>query len=119
MAKFALLLAHAPDRYNNLSGEDYADIMKDYFAWVQARVEDGSYQGGHKLNTGPGRLLSSSGGALEVHDMPSAEIAEVVGGIMLIEASDMDAALALVGDHPHFKHNSTMMVFPVDPASED
>ncbi len=119
MPKYALLLSHAPDRYANLDKDEYGDIMGDYFAWVQQKVADGTYQGGHKLNTIEGRFLTSSGGGLEVHDIPSTEIAEVVGGIMIIEASDLDQAVESIRNHPHFKHNQNVLVLPIDPASEE
>ena len=34
MAKFALLLNHAPDRYTQLGEDDYLAIIKDYVTWV-------------------------------------------------------------------------------------
>ena len=119
MARFALLLPHTADRYDNLSPEEYGEIMQDYFGWVQDKVSQGIYAGGHKLQTTSGRYLSSRDGNLEVHDIPSAEIAEVVGGIMIIEAGDLDEAVELVRDHPQFVHNQNMVVLPVDPAAED
>ena len=118
MKRFALLLPHATDRYSRLSTEEYAEVMGDYFAWVQARVAEGTYKAGHKLSTHEGRHLTTRGGALEVHDIPSTEIAEVVGGIMIIEAEDLDAAVDAVRDHPHLRHNHDLLVLPVDPASE-
>ena len=119
MPNFALLLSHAPDRYTNIGEDEYGDIMADYFSWVQEKVADGTYQGGHKLNTEKGRYLTSRSGSLEVHDIPSTEIAEVVGGIMIIEAADLDTAVQAIGNHPHFKHNHNVVVLPVDPVSED
>ena len=119
MPKYALLLSHAPDRYSSLPQEEYGDIMADYFDWVQQKVADGTYQGGHKLNTSEGRYLSTRSGSLEVHDIPSTEIAEVVGGIMIIEAADLDAAVESIRNHPHFKHNHDVVVFPIDPTTEE
>jgi hypothetical protein len=119
MARFALLLPHAADRYENLSKDEYGEIMQDYFAWVQEKVSSGVYVGGHKLQTSTGRLLTRRGGDLEIHDIASAEVAEVVGGIMIIEADNLDAAVELIRDHPHFLHNQNVMVLPVDPASEN
>lgn len=119
MAKYALLLPHAPDRYTGISDEEYGKIMQDYFAWVEAKVASGAYQGGHKLKTDAGRYLSSRDGELQVHDIASTEIAELLGGIMIIEAESLDAAVEAVRDHPQFVHNQSMTILPIDPAAED
>ena len=119
MAKYALLLPHRADRYTDLSGDEMGEIMKDYFAWVQAKVEAGAYQGGHKLNTEAGKLMTTRSGELEIHDIPSAEVAEVIGGIMIIEATSLDDAVDQARGHPPLVHNQNMVVLPVDPAAED
>ena len=35
MAKFVLMLPHAPDRYTNLGEAEFMDLMKDYIGWVE------------------------------------------------------------------------------------
>ncbi|XOV84432.1 MAG: YciI family protein [bacterium] len=119
MPKYALILPHAADRYSNLPADEYAEIMQDYFAWVQRKVADGSYQGGNKLRTDEGRFLTTRNGDLEVHEIPSTEIAEVVGGIMILEMADLNAVVEAVRDHPHLKHNQNIVVLPIDPTTED
>ncbi|MDJ0657372.1 MAG: YciI family protein [Xanthomonadales bacterium] len=105
MAKFALMLPHAPDRYTGLSEDDYMGIIKDYIAWVEAAVEKGVYLGGEKLLESPGRVVSRNGSGLEVHESPFTELTEILGGFMIVEAEDYDAAVALCADHPHLVHN--------------
>ena len=83
------------------------------------KFRPGQYETGHKLKTDEGRYVTVRSGDLEVHDIPSTEIAEVVGGIMIIEAENLDAAVDTVRDHPHLKHNRDIMVLPVDPASQN
>lgn len=118
MAKFALLLNHAPDRYSGLTKAEYSETMGDYFKWVQDKIQEGAYVGGHKLSTATGKLVTSKTGSIEVHDIPSTEIAEVLGGIMIIEAPDFDSAVDMARAHPHLTHNHNLMVFPVDPGSD-
>ncbi len=122
MPKYALLLSHPADRYTSIPTEEYKDIMGDYFAWVQEKLKSGTYQGGHKLVAHEGKQLSrppEGTNGLQIHDIASTEVAEVLGGIMIIEADDLDAAIELVSDHPHFVHNANMAVVPIDPASEN
>lgn len=114
MATFALLLNHAPDRYEGISEDEYMAIIKDYVGWVEALSADGIYQGGHKLNTAPGKIMTSSAGSIEVHDSPFAELSEILGGLMLIEAEGYEQAVEIAKSCPHLVHNSCLEVREVD-----
>ena len=110
MAKFLYLLNHAPDRYQGLSAEENMEIIKDYIAWVEAQTEAGRYLGGEKLQEGPGKTLRRGGEGVELFDAPFAEVPEVLGGYMLIEARDMDEAVELARSHPHLVHNEVLHI---------
>lgn len=110
MNTYALLLNHAPDRYSGLSEDDYMDIIKDYVAWVEKLTAEGTYVGGEKLADGPGKTLTATDGGVEVHDSPMAELAEVLGGFMMIKAASYDAAVAIAKTCPHMVHNKTLEV---------
>ena len=105
MKTYALLLPHAPDRYAGLSESGYMDIIKDYIAWVEKLTADGVYAGGHKLVDQPGKTLIAGKNGVEVHDGPYAELAEVLGGIMLIKAESYDDAVSIARTNPHMVHN--------------
>ncbi len=114
MARFALLLNHAPDRYTGLSEDDYMAVIKDYVEWVEQADRDGIYVGGHKLTSDAGRKLDRAGDGIEVHDAPFAELNEVLSGLMIVEAADYDAAVEVARTHPHFVHNSSMVIRQID-----
>lgn len=115
MNTYALLLNHAPDRYTGLSEEDYMVIIADYVAWVEKLAADGRYVGGEKLADGPGKVLTAKDGAIEVHDTPLAELAEVLGGFMMIKAADYESAVAIAKTCPHLVHNSTLEIREIQP----
>jgi hypothetical protein len=108
MTTYMLMLNHAPDRYDGLSEDAYMTIIKDYVDWVEEMTKKGVYKGGHKLAGGPGKTLTTVNGTVEVHESPFAELPEVLGGVMLFEAEDEDAAIAIAKGHPHFKHNHSL-----------
>ena len=114
MTTYALLLNHAPDRYDGLSEDEYMAIIKDYVAWVEELTADGIYKGGHKLNTAPGKLLTSSAGSVDVHDSPFAELTEVLGGLMIIEADDYAHAVEIARSCPHLVHNKSLEIRQID-----
>mgnify|MGYP002625938366 CR=1 FL=1 len=83
MAKFALLLPHAPDRYTKLGASEYMDIIKDYIGWTQELTAKGIYEGGHKLSDDLGRRLVRGASAIEVLHTSATELAAVLGGLMV------------------------------------
>lgn len=58
--------------------------------------------------------LRGSGGNVEVTDGPFAETKEVLGGILLLEARDLNHAIALMSKHPGVQ----MGPFEIRPADE-
>ena len=119
MSKYALLLNHPTDRYEDIPEDEYMDIIKDYVAWVQNQVEKGVYIGGHKLQTSTGKRLTKSASGINVADAPSTEIAEILGGIMIIETDGMEAAVEVARSHLHFVHNQSLEIWPLDESVED
>lgn len=110
MKTYALLLNHAPDRYADLSEDDYMAIIKDYVAWTEKLSAEGVYVGGEKLADGPGKVLTRTDGGIEVHDTPLAELTEVLGGLMMIKAEDYAAAVEIAKTCPHMVHNSGLEI---------
>jgi hypothetical protein len=119
MAKFAFLLPHTPDRYTNLSEDDYMDIIKDYVAWTEEMSAKGVYQDGHKLTDDLGRKLVRGASAIEVLHTSAAELAEVLGGLMIIQAADYDEAVEIAKTCPHMVHNNTIEVRQIAEMGED
>ncbi len=110
MAQFLLLLPHAPDRYTGLSKEAMMEVMKDYVAWVEKLTAEGVYAGGHKLVDQPGKILVAGAGGASLHDGPFAEMTEVLGGIMVINAEDYDEAVRIARTNPHLVHNKRIEI---------
>lgn len=110
MTEFALLLPHAPDRYEGLTEDEYMAVIADYVAWVEKLTADGIYKGGHKLTDDRGVVVSAADGGIDIHDSPFAEMSEILGGIMIIEAADYAAAVEIVKTHPHLKHNARVEI---------
>ena len=110
MSKFALLLHHTPDRYTNLAEDQFMNIMKDYIAWVEKASEDGVYVGGEKLSASEGMELVSNDNGDVIHESPLAELPEILGGMMIVEAPSMEDAVELAKKHPHLVHNSRIEI---------
>lgn len=119
MAKFVLMLPHARDRYTTLGEADFMELMKDYIGWVEEMSAQGKYVSGEKLLEDGGKVVTNKSGSIEVHDGPFAEVAEILGGYMVINAADYDEAVEIARSHPHMKHNQTILVRQTDPTADD
>lgn len=110
MAKFALLLPHAPDRYTGMKESDYMGIIKDYVVWTEKLSAKGIYETGHKLADDLGRELVRTASTVEVLHTSATEVAEVLGGLMIIKARDYDEAVEIAKTCPHLVHNEKITV---------
>lgn len=103
MEKFMLIfhggISHAA------SPEQMQDNMSKWLAWVDKLAKAGIYASGEPLLPG-GKSVSKSG----VTDGPYTEGKEVVGGYFIINASNMDEAVALCNDYPDYEYGGTIQV---------
>ncbi|MEO1202220.1 MAG: YciI family protein [Pseudomonadota bacterium] len=119
MNTYALLLPYHTDRYKGMDPEEYMDIIKDYIAWSEDLGARGLYAGGHKLADDPGITVARNGDSVEVHDTPSAESAEILGGLILVNAESYEAAAEIAKTCPHLTYNEKIEIRQVDEAGED
>jgi hypothetical protein len=80
---------------------------------------NGHWSGGEALQ-GPETALTLSGknGKVVTTDGPYAETKEQLGGILVLEAQDMNHAVQLIGQHPALTFGSIFEIRPVGDMSE-
>ncbi len=93
---------------NDLSPEQMQSQMGKWMAWIEKLNKTKQYLSGEPLLPG-GKLVSGKGGK-QVTDGPYTEGKEVVGGFFIIEAKDMDEAVAISRDCPDFDHGGSVQV---------
>jgi hypothetical protein len=82
-------------------------IYTDYVRLVQALSQQGKYIGGHQLKpTGMASTVRVRDSKPVVTDGPFAETKEQLGGYFLIDAEDLDEAIAIVGRIPGARYGS-------------
>jgi hypothetical protein len=90
-------------------------MMDECFAYDDELRRGGHFIGGEALDSARNAVtLRTMDGALEVTDGPYAETKEMLGGILLLEARDMQHAVELMSKHPGVK----MGPFEIRPANE-
>ena len=80
---------------------------------------NGNWAGGEALQPSETALtVYWKNGKVATTDGPYAETKEVLGGILILEARDMNHAVALMSQHPSLKYGSTFEIWPVFDMSE-
>ena len=95
--------------------EEAQRMMEECFAYDDELRRGGHFIGGEALDSVRNAVtLRMKEGAVEVTDGPFVETKETLGGILLLEARDLNHAIALMSKHPGVK----MGPFEIRPANE-
>jgi hypothetical protein len=104
MEKF-MLIFHGGMK-QDASPADMEANMGKWMAWVEKLNKEGKYVSGEPLLPG-GKLVS---GPSSVTDGPYTEGKEVVGGYFIINAANMDEAIAECNNYPDFEFGGQVQV---------
>ena len=109
MEKFMFIFhSGSTDETRNQSAEAMQAHMGKWMAWVERLRKADIYVSGEPLTPG-GKLVSGNNGN-SVTDGPYTEGKEVVGGFFIINAKDIDEAVAISKDYPDFELGGTVQV---------
>lgn len=113
--KFVCLGYYDETQFENLPAEQGQAMMEKCMAYDDELRRGGHFIGGEALDSARKAVtLRPNKGKVEVTDGPYAETKEVLGGILLLEARDMEHAIELMSKHP----GVTMGPFEIRPADE-
>ena len=84
--------------------EEQKAMMDDCFAYDDEMKKMGYFVGGEALQGSQNAtMLRWRGGKVSVTDGPFAETKEQIGGIMILEAIDLNHAIRLLSNHPSMR----------------
>jgi hypothetical protein len=113
--KFVCLGYIDETKFAEVTQEDGQRLMKECFAYDDELRRGGHFLGGEALDSARKAVtLRMKDGKVAVTDGPYAETKEMLGGILLLEARDLNDAIALMSKHPGVK----MGPFEIRPAYE-
>ncbi len=96
---------------------DAQRMMEECFAYDDELRRGGHFLGGEALDSARNAVtLRTKDGEVQVTDGPYAETKETLGGILLLEARDLNHAIALMSKHPAMRTWPT--TFEIWPANE-
>jgi hypothetical protein len=100
--------------WHRLPEAQRGQIMKEYDEFVQDIVRSGHYRAGGKLeDVAMSTTLREKNGRIVPHDGPFAETKEQMGGYHLIDARDLDEALAIASRIPTLRVGAAVEVRPL------
>ncbi len=103
------------EQWESLSESERTALMDECFAYDEVLRGNGHFVGGEALQRAEtARTLRSNGDKVFVSDGPYAETKEVLGGILILEAENLDHAVELMSRHPGVKAGP----FEIRPAAD-
>ena len=104
-----------PAIFSAMSKEEMEANMEECFAYDDQLRRGGHFVGGEALQEAKTAVtLRHSPKGVEVSDGPYAETKEYLGGILILEARDLNHAIALMSKHPGVRFGP----FEIRPADE-
>ena len=113
--KYVCLGFYDEKKFDALAPEEAQKMMEECFAYDDVLRRGGHFLGGEALDSARNAVtLRTKEGKVEVTDGPFVETKETLGGILLLEARDLNHAIALMSKHP----GVGMGPFEIRPANE-
>lgn len=104
-----------PTVFGSMSEEEMESAMEECFAYDDELRRGGHFLGGEALQEAKsGVTLRYSANGVDVTDGPYAETKEYLGGILVLEARDLNHAIALMSKYPGVRFGP----FEIRPADE-
>src|SRR5262245_54166801 len=103
------------NKWERMSQSEQKAMMEECFAYDDVLRKNGHFAGGDALQSArTAKTIRSLNGDAIVTDGPFAETKEQLGGILILEARDMDQAIELMSKHPGVRFGSTFEIRPPD-----
>ena len=104
-------------KWETMSENERKAMMEECFAYDDVLRKNGHFIGGEALQSArSAATLRWKNGKVSVTDGPYAETKEQLGGILLLEAKDLNHAIQLMSKHPGVRLGGP---FEIRPAAEE
>jgi hypothetical protein len=102
--KYICLGYIAPNKFETMSESEQKAMLDECFSYDDRLRKNGHFAGGEGLQ-GPNTAMTLrwKEGKVSVTDGPYAETKEQLGGILILEARDLNHAVELMSKHPGVK----------------
>jgi hypothetical protein len=102
-------------KWDTMSESERDAFMKECFAYDDVLRKNGHFVGGEALQSvRNGTTLRWQNGRVSVTDGPFAETKEQLGGILVLEANDLNHAIQLMSKHPAIRLGASFEIRPTE-----
>ena len=117
--KYICLGYYDKGKFDGMSEAERNAMFDTCFDYDDHLRANGHYAGGEALR-GPDTALTLAwkNGKVATTDGPYAETKELLGGILILEARDMNQAVQLMAQHPALRYSSIFEIRPTVELSE-
>lgn len=113
--KFICLGYAEANKFENLSESQRNSMLDECFGYDDILRKNGHFTGGEALQpASTAKTLNFKNGKVVVTDGPYMETKEQIGGILILEARDLNHAIELISKHPGVKFGP----FEIRPAAD-
>ena len=113
--KYICLGYYQPDKFQSMSDIERNTMMDECFSYDDELRKNGHFAGGEALQPADTAMtVSWVNGKVAVTDGPYVETKEQLGGILVLEARDLNHAIQLISQHPGVKYGP----FEIRPAAD-
>ncbi|MCU1322234.1 MAG: hypothetical protein JWM43_1883 [Acidobacteriaceae bacterium] len=117
--KYICLGYYDPARHAAMTEQEREAMFDECFEYDDHLRANGHFVGGEALQPSETALtLYWKNGKVATTDGPYAETKEQLGGILVLEARDMNHAIQLMSQHPAVKYGSIFEIRPIGDMSE-
>lgn len=117
--KYICLGYYDPAKHAGMTEDERNAMFDECFEYDDHLRSNGHFAGGEALHPPETALtLYWKNGKVATTDGPFAETREHLGGILVLEARDMNHAVQLMSHHPSVKYGSIFEIHPVADLSE-
>jgi hypothetical protein len=113
--KYVCLGFYDEAKFAELPPEAVQRMFEECFAYDDVLRRGGHFLGGEALDSARNAVtLRMKEGKVEATDGPYVETKESLGGILLLEARDLNHAIALMSKHPALRMGNLFEIRPAD-----
>jgi len=117
--KYICLGYYDKEKFDNMTDEDRNAMFDTCLEYDDHLRANGNWGGGEALQPPETALtVSWKNGRVVTTDGPFAETKEHLGGILVLEARDMNHALQLIGQHPSLTYGNFFEIRPAGDMNE-
>ncbi len=111
--KYICLGYHDDQRWETMTDAERNEFMDRCFTYDDELRERGHFAGGEALQSSQNAtMLRYRNGKVSVTDGPFAETKEQIGGILILEARDLNHAIQLMSKHPSMAMGGSWEIRP-------